>query len=52
MKLSNNFRHFSIRNFEISKYRSFYISPFQNLTLTRWILSISWIIDTGFHANA
>ena len=26
------FRYFNIRNFEISKYRSFYISSFQILT--------------------
>ena len=29
------FLHFNIRNFEISKYRSFYILSFQILTLTR-----------------
>ena len=28
------FLHFNIRNFEISKYRSFYISSFQILTPT------------------
>ena len=29
------FLYFNIRNFEISKYRSFYISSFQILTPTR-----------------
>ena len=33
------FRYFNIRNFEISKYLSFYISLFQILTLTldNWV---------------
>ena len=59
IKLSNNssFFYFNIRNFEISKYRSFYISAFQILTSTLfwfyyrvitpslpavWTLNVSW----------
>ena len=34
IKLSNIFRYFNIRNFEIPKYWSFYISSFQILTPT------------------
>ena len=35
IKLSNIFRHFNIRNFEIPKYWSFYILSFQILTPTQ-----------------
>ena len=33
-----NFRYFNIRNFEISKFQSFYISSFKILTPTLFIL--------------
>ena len=32
------FRYFNIRNFEISKFQSFYISSFKILTPTRFVL--------------
>ena len=35
IKLSNIFRHFDIRNFQIPKYWSFYIPSFQILTPTQ-----------------
>ena len=35
IKLSNIFRNFNVRNFEIPKYWSFYVLPFQILTPTQ-----------------
>ena len=41
------FRYFNIRNFEISKYQSFYVSSLQILTATQKII-LKCIINSKF----
>ena len=45
------FCYFNIRNFEISKYRSFYMSPFQILTPTRKINNKLLELFSRYHVH-